>query len=1105
MVGGHDSVEHLSDVPATEEQRIRKLSSMLREFVVTEGSDESFKQRMLVFHGLVGELINAQGSVLFPVRESSKTFIKYANRVVEDRKVVRGGMFIRSELLQPGRATHSFALVALDDENTHFENDQDFLKESFKVCEEVHAFGKSQVVHSTIAGKRVMLLGTPVFRYTPGDLAIEFNGFGNKMVDDSSLVPEYRSLRNMARQHHRSDSSASSIEEEAKNAEEATEGGDIESMAASFGGTYAESRRSSMEPIADVGAVLVQCFFTDEEEGKPKISRRVMKEVYELVYEARGMMRQSIEMEARQDFLYQSQRAMAAAMDASHILSRTDTELRNTFVFFQNYLSSAMAAAECMLFIYSSANDQLINFSSSGELIRINVDHKSLPGRSVADQEVYSLYFCQEEEEGNDEDDGDHDHNEEKRREDQAESVYARVYMHGEGGVLEDEAFEYDQLDATVLTEMCGSRELSNMICVPVTAIDKMGVIVIINRQSTPFNVLENEASIGFALAPHNGKGRVVPPHGESQVPAAKGAPTRRRKSSISGRLAAKLAKMEEAKSRNCKSPFRLPAGGIDFYTDVDVSFIQAMADEVASSMEGRYVDLAYLISQMDKTRPDEDLVSLLSAYDPGKRTAKSEPGNGKSGPGGTSSTSYFIRAPLVGQNGRNLSSGDPEADALVTGLGRNTKSTGSDMYTDSMKAERKTASQRLPTGPLASLTPVQVSEMDIALKSWDFDVLAQDPDHLVNCAMRIFQNFELVAALQLDEKILFNFFKEVKSNYLPNPYHNWMHAFSVLHASSITVRNCATELLKFSEVFALFLAAVCHDIAHPGTNNDFQINSESNLALLYNDVSVLENFHAATTFKILQNAQCNVLRDTNPQKKRLIRESIIKAILSTDISVHFKMVADLKGKYHDAMQRSAAAAASMQHSLAGSNPRRSTEIRAGAGDADATTVHRKMKRRSYSSVGGLDSENALQAISTCDIFNREERSDRLMVIECIIHSADLANPVLNFDLYRQWTELVVQEFYDQAMREKDLGLPSQPHMQNPPSDVKALGNMQISFIDYVVAPLWSIMRDMFPPLASRYSQLENNRAEWKRILAEFEKEEQTCEQVQEETKEDQE
>ena len=39
------------------------------------------------------------------------------------------------------------------------------------------------------------------------------------------------------------------------------------------------------------------------------------------------------------------------------------------------------------------------------------------------------------------------------------------------------------------------------------------------------------------------------------------------------------------------------------------------------------------------------------------------------------------------------------------------------------------------------------------------------------------------------------------------------------------------------------------HDIGHKGTNNSFLVQTGDCLAIIYNDISVLENMHSAKTF----------------------------------------------------------------------------------------------------------------------------------------------------------------------------------------------------------------------------------------------------------------
>jgi len=50
-------------------------------------------------------------------------------------------------------------------------------------------------------------------------------------------------------------------------------------------------------------------------------------------------------------------------------------------------------------------------------------------------------------------------------------------------------------------------------------------------------------------------------------------------------------------------------------------------------------------------------------------------------------------------------------------------------------------------------------------------------------------------------------------------------------------------------DVACLFLAALGHDVGHPGTNNAYAIRTKNPLALLYNDKSVLENHHISLFF----------------------------------------------------------------------------------------------------------------------------------------------------------------------------------------------------------------------------------------------------------------
>merc|ERR1719223_1247716 len=112
-----------------------------------------------------------------------------------------------------------------------------------------------------------------------------------------------------------------------------------------------------------------------------------------------------------------------------------------------------------------------------------------------------------------------------------------------------------------------------------------------------------------------------------------------------------------------------------------------------------------------------------------------------------------------------------------------------------------------------------------------------------------------LVEEFNIPMTKLSRFLARVRSKYRHNPYHNWYHGFMVMHfvyltiISSPAVQRCLLPV----HVLGALVAALCHDIDHPGNNNAFEISAMTQLALRHNDRSVLENHHAYTTFELLR------------------------------------------------------------------------------------------------------------------------------------------------------------------------------------------------------------------------------------------------------------
>lgn len=59
----------------------------------------------------------------------------------------------------------------------------------------------------------------------------------------------------------------------------------------------------------------------------------------------------------------------------------------------------------------------------------------------------------------------------------------------------------------------------------------------------------------------------------------------------------------------------------------------------------------------------------------------------------------------------------------------------------------------------------------------------------------------------------------------------------------------------------------------------------------------MLENFHVASTFELLNDPNYNIFEDLQPDDYKRTRKQMIGAILATDMALHFSKMGILKGK----------------------------------------------------------------------------------------------------------------------------------------------------------------------------------------------------------------
>lgn len=98
-------------------------------------------------------------------------------------------------------------------------------------------------------------------------------------------------------------------------------------------------------------------------------------------------------------------------------------------------------------------------------------------------------------------------------------------------------------------------------------------------------------------------------------------------------------------------------------------------------------------------------------------------------------------------------------------------------------------------------------------------------------------------------------------------------------------------------ELLALYTAAGMHDYDHPGKTNAFLVMTSDPKAILYNDRSVLENHHAASTWQMLMKSENNFVENLDPAEFKRFRYIVMEAILATDLKRHFEMLMEFDEK----------------------------------------------------------------------------------------------------------------------------------------------------------------------------------------------------------------
>ncbi|XP_056245967.1 dual specificity calcium/calmodulin-dependent 3',5'-cyclic nucleotide phosphodiesterase 1A isoform X2 [Seriola aureovittata] len=208
----------------------------------------------------------------------------------------------------------------------------------------------------------------------------------------------------------------------------------------------------------------------------------------------------------------------------------------------------------------------------------------------------------------------------------------------------------------------------------------------------------------------------------------------------------------------------------------------------------------------------------------------------------------------------------------------------------------RRTSNMAGLTYPPTALTALK--EVD----QWSFDVFSfheATGDHALKFLVYdLLTRYDLVNRFRIPVQALVQFVEALENGYSKhrNPYHNLIHAADVTQtAHFLMLHTGLMHWLSELEILAMVFAAAIHDFEHTGTTNNFHIHTRSEVAILYNDRSVLENHHVSAAYRLMAEEDMNILVNLNKDDWRELRSLVIEMVMSTDMSCHFQQIKTMR------------------------------------------------------------------------------------------------------------------------------------------------------------------------------------------------------------------
>ncbi|VDK81231.1 unnamed protein product [Dibothriocephalus latus] len=186
------------------------------------------------------------------------------------------------------------------------------------------------------------------------------------------------------------------------------------------------------------------------------------------------------------------------------------------------------------------------------------------------------------------------------------------------------------------------------------------------------------------------------------------------------------------------------------------------------------------------------------------------------------------------------------------------------------------------PTYGVVPDHPEELTELlETELDQWGMDIFKVADYTAYPLTMLAIPRRGLINKFQIPHWNLIRCLQAVECHYsTTTPYHNKIHAADVVQSTHVLLQAPALDsVFSDAELLAVLFACAVHDVNHPGVTNQYLVNTNDALAILYNDSSVLENYHLAVAFNLLTYPGCDLLVNFTRKQRLTFRRMVIDMV----------------------------------------------------------------------------------------------------------------------------------------------------------------------------------------------------------------------------------